>query len=317
MATTQDSTKKDADEFESANGDEHARTDQSDDEAFGLMPDEAPGTGEPTGPAATVSIDMDKAGEGKTSAPADAAGQDGAAPAGGAAAPANEEEPGAPAAPALDVEKETQRLRSWEGRVKAQQAELDREKATSAPGDAEKPQGDKEKGVDEGGDNEDDDSAETALAEDFGPEFVELLLKVIRKESKKCADKVAGEHAGPVRQDIDDIIAEIHGEKARAHFEKIADAHPDFVDVGNSDEFKAWVAALPQAEKEETERVATSGTAKEIIAMLKKYKASKADGESSMDAALDQAEGVRSTGGLKLPDSPTAAKDFESAWEKY
>ena len=140
---------------------------------------------------------------------------------------------------------------------------------------------------------------------------------MINKVAKRCATTVAGEHAGPVRQDIDAIIAEITSEKERAHFEKIADAHPDFMDIANSDEFKAWLAGLAPADKEETERVASAGTAKEIIAMLKKYKASKSDGDAAMDTAMDQAEGVRSTGGLKLPESPTAAKDYEAAWEAH
>lgn len=312
MAITEESNKKAADDYAAAYAEEPQRAEQTEDEAFGLTPDEAPGTATPTGTAPTVSIDLDKGTDGGEGEPAPA-GQEAAGPAGADAAAQD-----AGAAQALDVEKENQRLRSWEGRLKVQQAELDREKAgasASAAGDKGEKGGDAGDEGEEGEDSNDPDLK--ALEEDFGPEFVALLLKVINKVAKRCATTVAGEHAGPVRQDIDAIIAEITSEKERAHFEKIADAHPDFMDIANSDEFKAWLAGLAPAEKEETERVASAGTAKEIIAMLKKYKASKSDGDAAMDTAMDQAEGVRSTGGLKLPESPTAAKDYEAAWAEH
>lgn len=314
MAITEESNNKAAADYAAAYAEDPQRVEQTEDEAFGLTPDEAPGTATPTGTAPTVSIDLDKGtddGEGEP-VPA-AAGKEAPGPAGvdGAAQDVD-------AAQALDVEKETQRLRSWEGRLKAQQAELDREKAGASASAADE-KGEKDKtGGDTGEEGEDSDDPDLkALAEDFGQEFVELLLKVINKAAKRCATTVASEHAGPVRQDIDAIIAEITSEKERAHFEKIADAHPDFMDIANSDEFKAWLAGLAPAEKEETERVAGAGTAKEIIAMLKKYKASKSDGDADMNTAMDQAEGVRSTGGLKLPESPTAAKDYEAAWAEH
>ncbi|WP_426106373.1 hypothetical protein [Massilia sp. TSP1-1-2] len=314
MATiTDESTKKDAAEFEAGYAEEQKRPEQTEEEAFGLDPKEVPAAGEPTGAAATVSIDMDKADA--DSAAADPAAE--GAPADEAGAPAAE------AAPALDVEKETQRLKSWEGRLKAQQAELDTKKAAgAAPGDADAdPDADAPAAVDAAGEGdsageggEGDDADLKALTEDFGAEFVDLLVKVITKIASKSAATVAGEHGAPYRKDIDAIIADINNEKQRAHFEKIADAHPDFNDVAGSGEFKAWVAGMDEADKAEAERVASAGTAKEIIALLKRYKATKASGDEDMDFAMDQAEGVRSTGGIKLPDSPTSSDDYEKAW---
>jgi hypothetical protein len=331
MATTEEMNKKDAAEFAAAYGEDHKPAEQSDDAAFGLNPDEVPGTDTPTGNAPTVSIDLDKSGDGAEGTPAEEAaetpGQEAAEPAGD-----NVDAQGGPAsaaaAPTLDVEKETQRLKSWEGRLKAQQAELDRAKAgAAAPGEGgNDPEDAADGGADEAAEGEGagegdegamDDPEMKALSEDFGEEFVELLVKVITKVSKRCAAEVAGEHSGPVRQDIDAIIAEIKNEKQRNHFERIADAHPDFADVANSDEFKAWVAAMAPADKAEAERVATAGTAKEIITLLQKYKASKASDDSDMSFAMDQAEGVRSTGGLKLPETPAASQDYEKAWNEH
>ena len=314
MAITEESNKKDAADYAAAYAEDPKPTVQSEDEAFGLIPDEAPGTATPTGTAPSVSIDLDKGADGGEGAQAPAAaGEEAAAPTGDAAAAQD-----TGAAPALDGEKENQRLRSWEGRLKAQQAEIDRDKAgASAPADGDKSAtGDKGGDDGEGGEDSDDPDLK-ALADDFGPEFVELLLKVIKKEAKRCATTVAGEHAEPVRQDIDAIIAEIKGEKERMHFEKIAVAHPDFMEGAESEEFKAWKASLAPAEQEEAERVASAGSAKEIIAMLKKYKASLDTGDAALDTAMDQAEGVRTTGGMTLPESPTASTDFEKAWDEH
>lgn len=311
MATITDETqKKNAADFEAAYGEEVKKPEQSEDEAFGLVPGEAPGTATPTG-APAVAVDLDKGADGAQSEQGEQGGAAAAAPAG--------EEGAAAAAPAVDVEKETQRLKSWEGRLKAQQAEIDRAKAEAAAA--------AERGTDtaaaapddKGGKDGDDEAykaAMEALEADFGPEFVQLLITVV----KGMATRTATEHAAPYRQDIDAIIAEITSDKQRAHFEKIADAHPDFLEISESDAFKAWVAGLEEADKAETERITTSGSAKEIIAMLTRYKAtleSKDTGAAELDAAMDQAEGVRSTGGLKLPESPKDANDFASAWKEF
>ncbi|WP_017879726.1 hypothetical protein [Janthinobacterium sp. CG3] len=293
MATTDEDQKKASEDFAAGyDEDQPVKKTIGDDEAFGLMPDEAPGANTPAGSAPTVTIAPD----------ADAAGADNAA----AAAPA-----GDAAAPALDVEKETQRLKSWEGRLKVQAAELAAKANTAAALD--------ETSVALAGGTEegDDDADEKALTEDFGPEFVALITAIVKKICKRTAE----EHTAPYRKDIDDVIAELNNEKQRAHYEKIVDAYPDFMDIANSDEFKAWIEGLEPENKADVERVVNEGNAKEIIAMLKEYKASlaapapEASGGDDMTAALDAAEGVRS-GGLKLPAAPVGKDDYASAWNE-
>lgn len=315
MATiTDDSKKKDAADFEAAYAEEQKKPEQSEDEAFGLTPDEAPGTATPTG-APTVVIAMDKGAEGSA---AEEAGEISGQEADEQAAGSNADDQGGGAAPAVDVEKETQRLKSWEGRLKAQQAEIDRAKAEAAASGAGGTGDDDADGAKAGkgegeGEDEDFNKAMEALEADFGPEFVQLLKTVVTGITKRCAS----EHAAPYRKDIDAIIAEITNEKQRNHYEKIADAHPDFMELAESADFKAWVAGMAEADKAETERIISSGTAKEIIAMLKRYKATQGNAGADMDHAMDQAEGVRSTGGLKLPESPAASGDYADAWDKF
>ncbi|MET3134961.1 hypothetical protein AAKU55_005264 [Oxalobacteraceae bacterium GrIS 1.11] len=320
MATTEADKNQAADDFAAGYQDEKTPADIGDDEAFGLTPEpgEAAGAGEPTGSAPTETIAADPAD------PAQDAGGEAAAPA------AQAEEPTA-AAPALDVEKETQRLKSWEGRLKAQAADL-AAKAKEEPAEAPKDEGLESAGgedagakIDKGGEGGDGDKDLKALADDFGPEFVALITAIIQRVAKQCATEAATEHTAPYRKDIDAVIAELHDDKQRAHYEKIADSHPDFMDIADSDGFKSWIDGLEPAQKAHTEQVAKSGNAKQIIAMLEQYKATLAAPASSdqsheshedMSSAIDNAEGVRSSG-LKLPDTPSSQDDFAAAWNQH
>lgn len=300
MATTSEDQKKAAVDFAAGYEEDQSKNmDAGDDEAFGLVPDEVPGASTPTGNAPSITITP-------AAAQASSAAESAAKPADASAA-----------APALDVEKETQRLKSWEGRLRAQAAEMAakaKEQPAAAIGDKAALPGDNDF-------NDDADEDMKALMEDFGPEFTTLLGNIIKKLAKKYAKEAATEHTAPYRKDIDDVIAEIANEKQRAHYEKIVDAHPDFMDIANSDEFKSWIAHLEPGKKDDVERVAAEGNAKEIIAMLKQYKATLAapasdagnDADNGMADALSAAEGVRSSG-LKLPAKPGSKNDYETAW---
>lgn len=306
MATTDESNKKAAEDFQAGYDEDKAPQEQSDDEAFGLMPDEAPGVAAPAGSAPTVAVTIEK--DEAEAAPVDAEAEPAAeaAPEPAAEAPAAEA-----AAPALDVAKETQRLKSWEGRLKAKEAALSAEEVKE---EAESPMHEMS-GMDAG---DEDDADVKALGEDFGPEFVGMLKSLIQKEARKIAGDTASEHSAANRGDIDAIIARMNDGEQRAHYEKISDAYPDFMDIGGSDQFKAWIAGQDETQKADTEAVVSGGSAKQIIAMLKTFKESADQAtpgpDSDLDAAIDDAEGVRSTGGMQLPAQPGSKDDFAAGW---
>lgn len=229
-----------------------------------------------------------------------------------------------PAAPAIDVDKEMQRLKSWEGRLKAKEAELAAKQSQEVAETPEAEMHEAEMGHmdgDEGGDPE-----MKALADDFGPEFVNMIKGFVAKEVNKSAADTFSKHSESIRQDVDAVISELTNEKQKAHFEKIADAHPDFMEVAESDPFKAWVAAQDPDKKAKTEATVNGGSAKEIIGMLKTFKAQVAESapkpepmmsdDDEMKASWDNAEGVRSTG-LKLPEAPGSKDDFAAAWNEH
>ena len=296
----------------------------SDDDAFGLIPEsEEPGEsgGEGDGEGAVVAImapvetpSATPADPVSTDANVDAPSESIDIVAGAEADPAADQAPDAAASSdVMDIEKERQRLKSWEGRLKAMQAELD---AKKGGGEAAMAEGG-EVQMAEGGETEmkPDSSSMTvdqvvaAFGQDFGSDFVDMLKTLIRHE----AAKAAGEAAQHVGRTVEAIIEDINDDRERAHFEKIHDAHPDFMAISESPEFMAFVSQDP-----DRSRIVESGSAREIVAMLNEFKqgANAAAEDTTPPEGVDDAEGVRSTG-LRLPESPAAPQEFQEAWDQF
>lgn len=254
-----------------------------------------------------------------------------------AAAPAQDSQP--------DLEREVQRLKSWEGRLKAMEAKL---RGSAGAGDApsgvlgesgEQAMGEALEEVAEGTSNPQlEEAAEemaqavesgemTAsqamkqLAEDFGEDFVKMIEAVATAKAREAGEKVIGEKVGELSKTVDQIIDNLVDDKSRAHFKAIADKHPDFNDVGQSPEFKSYIEGLPEAERAQAQQVVSGGSAEDVIKLLDGFKASNRSAPSQEDTqaddAMDAAEGVRSSG-LVLPEAPEpATDDYAGAWEKF
>lgn len=364
MATTPQDLQAQEQEFNAAFAEpEVARDPMSEDEAFGLsLPDE---------PAADSAVAIDSDDKMKTDQEAAiddaaaAAAAEGEQPTGDAAAEGGEMavDEGANAGDQAGDEmptdpKELQRMKSWEGRLKARERELEARAAElealaagakpgaqasaadepgegDEPGDGGQPQTPTE-AVEEAVEAVQDgemtvEQAMATLTEDFGPEFARMLKVLIKAE----AQTEAGQVAGRVSQDIESLVSAIKDDKARSHFEAIADAHPDFNEVSNSEDMTAYLDSLEGDEKAEAMRVIESGSTSQVIRMLDKFKDWRAtqnvpavDGKPAADEplpaepsgpsdeAVDAAEGVRSTG-LRLPEQPTRSDDYEKAWEQF
>lgn len=371
MATTPEEMKKSELDYANAyNEDAPARPVQSDDEAFGLGPEagEPPAEEAAETPAQEAAEDTAEAGqpagqtpmESKGDMPGDdsvrSEGESGGVPSdiavpGVAAVEANSPvvvekggQMGANGAPGGGMTE--QQLKSWEGRLKKAQAELDAKGKTvtetpavealedvgeqaedTNPALAEAAEAAADK-VEDGSVTA--DQAMKQLAEDFGEDFVKMIEAVARKIAMEAGGAAATDKVGEVGKAVDDIIAHIGDEAAKKHFEQIAAAHPDFADIGASEGFKAYVDGLPQPGQAEAARVAGSGSAQEINALLTAYKATHQDDTAAQDAAadkptadpvvsaqMDAAEGVRSSG-MKLPESPTAGSaSYEDAWNEF
>lgn len=365
MATTQDNMKDDEQQFAAAfNEEDTPAVEQSEDEAFGLGEDKAE---VPESPAEAAGAENESEGANEGDSPAvaividggdmeEAAEQAGAKDSAESAANQNTQVAVADEAekPTVDMDKEVQRLKSWEGRLKAMEAKLkaggaDTEEeqteavaeaiekaadATDSPADEEKVEQIADQ-VEEGSITP--EQAMKQLAEDFGDDFVRMIEAIATAKAKEAGGAAASEKFGELSKTVDDIIGDIVDTKAKTHFETIADAHPDFNEIGASEQFKQYVESLPEGDKEQAMEVIGNGSAKQIIKLLNSFKAANgpeqaddaqggdiemaaAQGESIVDEAteeqMDAAEGVRSTG-MKLPEQPAAKEGYADAWNEF
>lgn len=220
-----------------------------------------------------------------------------------------------------ELEKERQRLKSWEGRLKALDAQLKaREQAgtagTAAQAGAESPEVQAATAAME---TQPIDEVMATLAEDFGDEFVSALTQVIEARAAEIAGKVADEKVGAITGTVDQLISSLTDDKARNHFETIADAHPDFMEVAQSDAFKQWVDSLGGDKTAQAQSIIESGSARQVVKLLNDFKAANQDDQNNTmsDAAMLAAQSVRGRGGMRLPEKPQVADDYEAAWNSF
>lgn len=354
MATTNENLKDDQDAYSAAfNEETQPAKEMSEDEAFGIEPEKAEsdsamaaaedGAEGQSGDGVDVAIVLDggeleeQAENMQARETAEASGDAQENP------PAAEEVAAEEEAPAMDIDKETQRLKSWEGRLKAMEAKLkaagvdtpEEEKeaigeaieqasdAAETPADEEQIEQIAEQ-VESGAMSP--EQAMKQLAEDFGDDFVKMIEAIAVAKAKEAGGQAAAELKGTVEEIINDIT----DTKTKAHFEQIAAVHPDFQEIGASEEFKQFIEGMPEDQKATAMEVIGNGSAKQINQLLSNFKdraqggsepeLTEAEGESVVeeatnDEAMDAAEGVRSSG-MKLPETPAASQDYEAAWNE-
>lgn len=343
MAITKEMMKEEGDAYSAAFDEElPVAAEQSEDEAFGLDVEAAAAEG---GEAEAPAVNEGEAAEGEAPGVAVVIAGEPAEAEGGMEMPAEGGDTGSEADPGMAAEeesfdpaKERQRLKSWEGRLRAMEAKL---KGTNAEGGtvASEALEDVAEGAEASGDTELAAAAEQAsdavesgemtaadavkmLADDFGEDFVKMIEVIATAKAKEAGVAAATEKVGEIGKTVDEIINDIVDTKTRTHFERIAYAHPDFAKVNDDPTFQAWAAEDP-----ERQRISQAGSAKEIIGMLDEYKASAgsqpepeveapaAGADPEVTAAMDDAEGVRSSG-MRLPEQPTPS-GYEDAWDKF
>lgn len=248
--------------------------------------------------------------------------------------PAAAEAPAAPADEEPTDPADVQRAKSWEGRLRAREEELrareqalkEREaatKTTSEPAPADEPAGPQptEEQVEQAMESVqgmDEDEALKTLAEDFGDDFAQTLAKLIERKASQIAEKAIGERVGRVDQTVQELIGNLQNDKARSHYEAIADVHPDFMDIAQGEDLKRFVGAMDPEQAKKAQAVIDGGSAKQVIKLLNDFKKAKEQPAPAPvdDAALTAAEGVRSSG-MKLPSKPVISNDYEAAWDQF
>jgi len=211
----------------------------------------------------------------------------------------------------------TQREKSWQGRLEKREAELKAREEALAANDTAQEADPKAPG------NENlsmveqirqqasalmsGDDFETRIqeaAEEYGPEFLTLAAALgaamYDPMAKKTVEQIDGR--------FNDLTGAIQNEFRSAHIDRIAQDHPDFAELVDSDSFQEWLGAMPDEERTKAESLLKTGRARPIAKLLTRYK----DAMSrSDDVDDDAAVGVRSSAPVKIPSRPAMNDEEE------
>ncbi len=109
----------------------------------------------------------------------------------------------------------------------------------------------------------------------------------------------------------------------RQHVESIAKEHPDWSDIANSDDLKAWIDSHPDYMAQSLRQVAEKGTAQQVVDMLQRYKeytnggrnGDARDAQTGDDLTRRMLDATAVRGRSAGPPSTSAAsQDFASAF---
>jgi len=305
MATT-DTMKTEDDEFSSAfNEKPTTKVEQTEDEAFGITPEAKEPAVVETADAAPID------------ATPDVTESEGAAAGGGDPVASAEAMGAEPAAEDEDKPMTAGQLKSWQGRLKAENQRLKALAASKAPATESAPAETPAEGgavaaaaIQEAVDTVDEDPAKEAkaeavaekvesgemtaeqamaqLAEDFGPDFVKMIEVIAASKAKEAGSAAAKETVTELGKTVDEIIADIVDGKAKAHFKAIVGKHPDFADIAVDPGFQGYVDAMEEDGKADAVRVIQGGSADEINALLDGYKATLSPAEAKEVTAVQK-----------------------------
>lgn len=202
-----------------------------------------------------------------------------------------------------------QRQKSWEGRLRKREEEIAAREAAMQSNPA----------LDVV-DDADISEIQTRLADDFGEEFVQMIMKLAAYQAQKMAESGVTEKMGGISSTIDQLISETKQAFSDMHYGAIADAHEDFLEIAGSEEFHQWINSMPEQQRATVEQVIEHGRPGQVIKLLGDFKefvkSKEASSEDANALAMDAASGVRSSSPVKLPDRvPMNAEDeYRAAW---
>ena len=232
-------------------------------------------------------------------------------PAEDAAPEAPVEEMAAEQAEEPETPEETQRRKSWEGRLKKLEEELRAREAALAEREA-TPQayadGGEVRADDEGADTvaegagdgtvemhadggeaggidgmiaeatelsknpEKLNAVADEMAGDYGRNFIVTHMAIQMAVARKVAEELAQGYAQNFSGDLEGLVGEIQSAFSSMHKQTIADAHEDFEEVVESPEFQSWIDTMEEADKAKAQSVIDGGSAGQVIKLLQRFK---------------------------------------------
>lgn len=156
------------------------------------------------------------------------------------------------------------------------------------------------------------------LSEDYGPEFVQAIDRLIEQRARAIVEEMGGEFASGVEEKIEKIVELSAQGLGRLHRSVLLSMRKDAEDVANSPEFGEWVASLPDEERAKAEAAIDDGDLPDLLALFEQYDG-REDGEQSPEDvwAEGAAAGVKGSAPIRLPARAPASEDdeYRRAWE--
>jgi len=204
-------------------------------------------------------------------------------------------------------EKEQQRLRSFDGRYKKEKEGWVNEREqllndlealkSSARQEPETQQPSQE------------DEFLSKFKADYGEDVQKAVSLIAKQEAEKLVQDTLAERIDPLQQTV-------QSQQVSAHFQKIAQVHPDYEDVAGSEEFRGWIDAQPSYLSKIYEQITQSGSSEDVTGLLTAYKETlkpQEDTKRSQKAAAAAAVPARRG---TMPKAEAAMDDFDSAWDE-
>lgn len=223
-----------------------------------------------------------------------------------------------------ELEKERQRTRSWEGRIRAannRAKELEDEllkikdvrdtRKESPPKDPEDP---------------DEDAAVKAFREEF-PDLPKPIIALVKKELMPVVrGMVQAELAkiDPVVKEVETIRKHIEIDTTDAHLKAITDAHKDWESIVSSGELQTFIDSQPSFVRKALEQVKAQGETQEVIDMFSQYKDWKQKTKPTKPNTPTERPKEDLSEELAVPASPGGPRipkhvdknDFDAAWDE-
>lgn len=156
------------------------------------------------------------------------------------------------------------------------------------------------------------------LEDDYGPEFVQAMAKMIDQRARQIVEEMGGEFAGGIEEKIEKIVEMSAQGLGRLHRSVLVAMRRDAEDVANSEEFTAWVESLPEAERAQAETVINEGELPDLLALFEQYDSREGEAESPEDVwAEGAAAGVKGSAPIRIPTRAPASDDdeYKRAWD--
>jgi hypothetical protein len=222
-----------------------------------------------------------------------------------------------------ELEKERQKTKSWEGRIRAAN-----ERAKAAEEEAERLKQEREtkqvvppaKPLS----SDEEDTAVKAFEDEF-PDLPKPILAMVRKNLMPMVETMISERVGKIESvvpKVEKLQKHIEVDAETAHYDAITKAHPDWETIVSSGELDKFIESQPSYVRKALEKVKANGETEEVIDMFSQYKLTNNKPKPVPpktpveDDPKDLLAVPASPGGPKTPKQGAAKDDFDGAWDE-